>query len=1481
AFRRGAGDPAAYTTVMHHDEGGFSVWRKSDGQRVRLDEAGVVRLLDSTGLPGGRAWRDRPELVMLSCRVADPALGGRLGRLADLLRQDDYHGDVRGPSTRVEILEDGTVRVPDGSRSPHRSVTLAQEDGTPGNGLGNTAAEAESPEGSPESASLDADQLSRDVTDAELGRQHTFRVDATGTSLADPAQLADLRALAGALRSSVRFQQADGLPVPRVDIGGDQRDAQFVADLLRTALGTDPARPLPEIVVGPGAAGRVTVDVSVPILPWGAEHAPTANSAGGISFDSGTASEGAVWERLHNALPPTSGKKPFSVYVTGRDGRFLVNGNLLDGATLARHVRNSPAFQWHAADPAVPVRLVGADPAHPDRTIQAAKEFAEALRGTEPYRSVTAATRPLKLDAAGHSVPADSGSYEPVSEIRPDDVRWVPLKDSKNRQFGMGFASPVRLDTNLAATLTATSDHSLRAVTEVSTDAAGKVRSEETTTQAWAAATDGPRTRPVQLLLDSAGDDFLVPLTDGSTWRLGPAVTAELMAKSSAFQQLTSGPVRPPLIVLSLVEPAEMAAMSIANRGLLAKLRALTGPWQTHTYYGSYSFTPHAMLTVPRGSEFVEGPPPSPGEVVRASWDNVFGFPVPGGMREPEAETEVLADFVDAIIHGTAELDGPWAPKNPLIVSVDSPDGTFARIATKSGAVLELDGRRLGRMLLADPDFGRQLRDDRERPVLLVARDGGARVNFGGLGFDFAGALRAEGVFTDVYAPDGAASIERDRIGTSGDTRFTLVSDLRAGDVRTSVLKNKAGEPVALFVRYPGDGLAFRRARAWAGNATADRLRGYLVEAGSAAHKETSPWRAGRPPVFLFTGAGERGYQAIRRDGVTQQLTPAKLAQIVRSDPALREMLGRATGFPEDRSLVLATLDGETTGIGEFARSLLRGGYSRAIHHTPSAVRLSGDGSIATGGKRFETTAALLPGPDDVVTYAMANETLGTHGQFFPLNEKDAQDMFLPAWRDSAVRQRYYFRTTEVPLFGHKVERHFPVVAPWAGSTLPTWFLDGHGVKGGRMPFGLKTDRPLHIGDAVGLDGAAGARIVAGTEVFRRAGAHPAAPITLGQCWLMATPAGADAAPAERFKAEWQQITGGPVQVFGATNVVLVSNSNASHTVGDGGMFTEALPDGTRVPEVPLADLAAKEIESVEVVFPGRSTTLPGPRVADVRQAARQVARAAAWRLRNKVTLPGVTIVGFGHTGLLTNARQAKAAGQGRADAVAAVFRDELTEEALRLSRLGLDIRPEQIAVQVFGAAAQPGTVGRIAQLYVRLPKDDVGAEAVQRIFGGDRSDAAVRALNEAFAALAPGHDSHDGHAGNAGVVPDLSSEPPAMAEARSGLEGANAKLGMRGQYFPSREFDRTPTPDDGGHDTTGIERSAGIEPSAQRRFTWARHDRLPPLPPLRELVEPSRLMPSGWLRGALRTAEEVARFRDDLDRIVRVAGDRWRVVLW
>ncbi|WP_206743480.1 hypothetical protein [Amycolatopsis lurida] len=1177
---------------------------------------------------------------------------------------------------------------------------------------------------------------------AEFARPHIYVVDDTQPRLAEPGRRADLKRLADALKASVRSQRAVGLPAPRVAISGPVRDTRIVAALLQGELGNDPGQPLPVIVTDPGPKGRVIVMISMPDAPKGAQHAPNAHSVGGVSFDSGLASERAWWQRVHDALPPPAGReKTFFVYVTGHKGKFLVGGALIDGVTLARYVRNSSAFRQHAANPSVSVWLVGADPAHPDESTRAAKEFAEALRGDGPYRRVSAATERLELDDAGYTVLENDGLFEDVAEIRPDDVKWKQLSGVDRRRFGMGFAHSAILTREEASTLRLTNDHSLRAVNETYTDATGKEFS-KTSIQAWANQTDGLRTRPVEIFLRVIGDKFFVPLTDGSVWHLSPEVSAELVAKASAFRELTAGLTRPSLLVFSKTSSSKAATVSDANRRFLAKLRAVSGPWQTYDYTGRYSIIDgRPILSVPGGSEFVEGPPPALAEVRHEASDGVFGFPVPGTLRHPAGERAALRVFIDAVREGTADLGGPWAPKKPLIVSVDSPDGTFARIATQTGHVLELDGRQLGRMLLADPGFRQRLEADPQRPVVLVARDGSTLGNFGGLGFDFAGALRAEGFFTDVYAPNGAARIDRNRIHTSEHTEFLPVSGLRAGDVRTEVLRNGDGEPVALFVRYAGDDDAFHLAKEWARNVTADRLRTYKVGGGSAAAVADSPW-GDQMPVFLFAGVSDQGYEVIRQDGVMEHLTPAELAWIVRGDPVLRKMLGRGDGRPSDRALVFAALKGNARGGREFTQALLRGGYSRLIHHTRGDIKLSRGGRITTRDA-FETEAAPLPGPDDVVTYAMANERLGTHGQFLPLSENDATDMFLPAFLDSATRQQYYFRGEEKPAADNSnVECFVPVLASWAGSALPVWYIDGHGDNGGWLSFGLKTDLPLHIGDTVKLDGAAGARIIAGTEVYRQAGVDPAASIALVQCSTTAIPTGESGVPvaaapaANLLKAEWHRLVG-PARVFGATHDVEVTNRTALRRVVDGGKFTEALPDGAAVPDVPLADLAASRIEAVEVGFPSKSKSLPGSEVAAVRRVARQVARAAAWRRRNDVELPEVTIRGFGRPGLLGGEKAAEKTGRKRADVVAAMFWDELVAEALQLSRLGLDLRADHVAVRVSGAQAPEG-VGPSARIDVRLVEHDLGERAVRQVIDDYMSTDAVRKLNKAFTLLVP-----------------------------------------------------------------------------------------------------------------------------------------------
>ncbi|WP_370942209.1 hypothetical protein AB5J62_24180 [Amycolatopsis sp. cg5] len=1104
-------------------------------------------------------------------------------------------------------------------------------------------------------------------------------------------------------------------------------------------------------VAGVGPDSRVMV-------PRETEHVPTAVTAGGVSFDSGATSDGAYWESLHQALTSkTVRSRSFMVYVKGVNGKFLVGGALIDGVTLAGHVRVSAAFQrYAAADVSVPIRLMGADPGSPGAEAREAKAFAEALRGDGPYRTVGAASGPLGLDAAGVAVVA-GGGFRTVSVVRADDIVWRPMVDIRGRRFGMGYPSGHAVK-SLEGALGRVTDHSLRMVREVYTDAAGNVQ-RNPRLQAWAAATDGARTRPVALFLSLGASGFFHEMPDGSWAGATVERTAELIAKSSAFQELTAGPVRPPLLIVSSTDPATAARMSDANKKFVAKLRALTGPWQTYDYTGPVSFDEYATVVVPPGSVFVEGARPLLGELAHVVSDGLFAFPVPGEARG----LGDVRDFVAAVRREVTRGAGVgWSGMgDPVFVSVDCVDGVFARVATGSGVVLELGGRELGEVLLADPGFRGVLDADPGRPVVLVARRGGARVNFGGWGFDFAGALRAAGYFTDVYAPVGEAIVGRDGVGPAD---LVPVSDLRAGDLRIESLRNKDGNLVALFVRYPDDTPDYQAAVKWAENATADRLRTYVVISGQSRVDSSSPWPAGMVPAFVFGAVAGPDYRAIRKDGVSTTLTPEALARVLRNESDLWSMLGR--GGVVDRPLALVALGGETAGVPEFSQALRVGGLSRLLHHVSGRVTLSRDGAIVTDGGTFDTVTPSLPKSEDVVTYAMANEALGTHGQFFPRDESDAHWMFLGGWQDSFLQQQYYYRQLGN---GSPLTRYVPFMSPWAGINR-LWSIFGHGNPEG-LVFGLKTDQPLRIGDwAIMSSGAA--RIVAGSDVYRLAAPAPDTAITIGHCSSMVRPAGGAVAPAEIFKQEWWQIVG-PARVFGGTRIVSVNSTQTARFLQDAGRFEEASPEGGPLPEVMLGDLAPTVIPSVRVRFAGSSRSVEGRQVDDVRRLAALIGAAAAWAARNGAALPRVTIRGRG--------RVETPGGRQRAAAVAAVLNEGLVAAAAQLRRLGLRFEPDSIVI---------GYVGDVeggAWIEVAVSRQDIGQAALTQL-GSYPSSSSTDQVNAAFAQLAPG----------SAAIPALPSAGGATAGPVFGAQMAMASgddaAGLDSGVMVPRETEHVPT---------------------------------------------------------------------------------------
>ncbi|MCP2205539.1 hypothetical protein LX90_009281, partial [Lentzea flava] len=1152
----------------------------------------------------------------------------------------------------------------------------------------------------------------RAATRTMLSKPHVFDVDLDGSRLVGPGTEADLVLLGAALRTAARMHADAELPPPQIVVSGPDTQAEYISTRLRDEISTNSAHDAPIISTVVAVEGPVRVDVTVDLRPPGTEHGPTAHTAGGVSFDSGDTSEKAHWDRLHSAHGASGGIMPFYVYATARGDKFLVDGELVDGATLAKYVRSSPAYRKYGylkygiTSVPVPVRLVAADPANPEASRRAAKEFAKALRGERQFFAVFAASDLLEIDANGETVVANGGTFAFVADVRPDDVEWRLLVRPGGKPFGMGFDTPENRELQRHV-LNRVNEHTMRTVVEKSVDSSGEARYEYKMLP-WAAATTGNRTEPLWLFPDS-----LVPLPDGQAYPFPPEQTAALYAASSTFQALINGAVRPPLILVTRNPRQPAGAKGEFNARFLAKLEELVGPLHTFSLEGRAEFNTGAVLEVDQGSTFVESAPPDLADVVHVSAGSVFAFPAPGESVDAVA----VAELARAVRDGSSGF-----PTDSVVVYVGSVvHGEFARISLKRGGVLEFDGGRLARMLLEVA---------RGRPIVLLGKDSGVRINFGALGFDFAGVFRAAGDYNDVYALKGEPHIGRDGVELSDGAELVLVSTLRGGDLRTEVLSNRHGFPVALYLRSPGDSAQYAKARDWAWSFTPSVAGSYFLDQGGGPRKVPSPWASGMP-LFVVLTPGTGGYQTQRKDGVSELVSLWQAGQVLRSDPEVRQLLGGVGSPHRDRQIVPMTLDGTIVDPAEFAQSMLPGGYSRWIHTPAGVVTLSPDGFIIVTGGGFLSQEPLRPGPEGVISYAMENETLGVHGVFFPLTAEDAIVMSQAARADMAVTQQWYVRiVTTTDSNGQRVTRYVPYVAPFAGTSITPWGVDGHGSESGFW-FAMRTDRPMVYGDDVEIDGWLSADVVAGTRAYLEAHPHPEAPVAIGLCLVQATSGMADS-PAEEFWDRWEQLMRTEVRVFAPTDEFDVNPMTASRAVNNGGWITEASPN-PGVPRVPLADLATSHIDPIRAEFRPRTHVLANGSKELLRDRACKAARAWAWRAMNAAPLPKFRIILYqdGPPSTLRSARLMEAA---RRDTIERTLLDEVAEEAARLSGLGFDVPSDQISLSFEVRPVQSGRDPGWA-VEVVLPVHELG-QAALALIESKQSDA-TPFINEAFAALA------------------------------------------------------------------------------------------------------------------------------------------------
>ncbi|MGW4135109.1 hypothetical protein, partial [Amycolatopsis japonica] len=89
---------------------------------VKLDAFGVYRLLRGLALLSGRAWRDLPDVTIVSCWVDTPATGGLLGTVRELATKDGHRGTVSGNKGRARVRK-GVPRIEELAGEPSGPVT--------------------------------------------------------------------------------------------------------------------------------------------------------------------------------------------------------------------------------------------------------------------------------------------------------------------------------------------------------------------------------------------------------------------------------------------------------------------------------------------------------------------------------------------------------------------------------------------------------------------------------------------------------------------------------------------------------------------------------------------------------------------------------------------------------------------------------------------------------------------------------------------------------------------------------------------------------------------------------------------------------------------------------------------------------------------------------------------------------------------------------------------------------------------------------------------------------------------------------------------------------------------------------------------------------------------------------------------------------------------------------------------------------------
>ncbi|GLY54515.1 hypothetical protein Lesp01_81700 [Lentzea sp. NBRC 102530] len=1045
-----------------------------------------------------------------------------------------------------------------------------------------------------------------------------------------------------------------------------------------------------------GPAGFTLVERTAE-LPGVVTYEPGLHVAGGVSFDSeGDGSDDIHWRVQYQSLRGDA--DAFHVLVRKKDGKFLVNGSLLDGTAFAGLVRRSPHFEEHAGGFTVPVRLVWEGPRHDTAAESEVVKFIEALGTPEQPRYVEFSNG--VADFRTVHVP-----------VHPKSVQWVPIIGGDGAERGMGFASGDEAKQALGGLSAHVEDESLRMIETY--DAAGKRTGGKRKLAEWAPATTGGRVRPVPLVLDSEGDFLAVPLNNGMTEFLSPEEAARLVFESDLFGRLVLGQVkRPPLLLFTSRQGGSSGGA--VNAKFVEALRGLAGSLHVFDYDGPLEVSKGwPVPRIPAGRVMGESVPSGVRLLVTGS-GSVFGLP------SSEESARRMELFGEAVASGSVSVGsvGRLRGRNPLFVVVDSVDGTFAEVLGEGGVVHEVGGGVLARLLRGNAEFESALRAEPGRPVVLVGARSGERAKFGGVGFDFAGELRLGKDFRDVFAVGAVAGASGLLGDGGGEPRFTLVSVLRAGDLKTDALLNSAGEMVAWFVRSPGDRRKFEEAKKWALNAVGDQRKKYRFTDGSGTFEMGYRGVTSELPVVIFVGLthDKRGIRTSRQDSAEQVLSIGELAGVLRGDPKLRELLGTDKSLP----IVLVSQDGMVPAIADFTEEMAKGAYLRKVHVPAQAVTPRPDGVIYMGKGQVESHVHALSFEQKsglIFSQPSTSAQVGTYGQFFALDHQEVFERASIARKTTDMTLRIHMEVVDTGArdsAGEPILRVAPYLSPWSGAGVPPWFVNGHGSPT-TSSAALKTEHPLQLGDSLKVSGRDLAMIVGASASYQLAQPHPDSWVALMQCNQNARVEDGQENVATGFGKAWKS---SKIRVFGALSTVSTRQSVAVHARGLGNRF-ESVPQHGRsaLPRVSLKDLVVDEIDTVSLSFGKSSKTIGDQGRAELRSAADQLVPVVWWRLRTGAALPEITITGQGRakSSIFWKARRwwrREVPGQKQALAAKGELTRALNESVERYRAAGIDFDVSLIPIRLETADS---VVGQAASAVVafEVPAAELGQTAL------------------------------------------------------------------------------------------------------------------------------------------------------------------------